>query len=205
MRLRFALLLCVGLIQLAVPGWMAYEQEQILRHGAEYKFETEPVDPYDLFRGRYVALRFKAQTVKQKPGAPEFPRNSKVYVAVKVNEAGFAEVERISLQPIAGDNVFQAKVWWTARAHPPKPGEPLKSPDDLLDKLHLEFPFHEYFMEESLAPQAEQAYRTANREKSKQKAWAIVRLRHGKAALSDLILDGQPIRDYLRDHPQSKP
>lgn len=185
MRLRVALLLAVGLIQLAVPGWMVCEQEQILRHGAEYKFETEPVDPYDLFRGRYVALRFKASEFEHK-GEPDLKWGSQVYVAVKVNEAGFTEIERVSPQPIEGDNVFRATVQsgWRSK------------------KLYLLFPFHQYFMEENLAPQAEKAYRTANRRNATQKTWALVRLRHGKAALSDLILDGQPIRDYLRDHPQ---
>ena len=185
MNPRVALLLVVGVIQLAVPGWMVFEQEQILRLGTEYKFQTEPVDPYDLFRGRYVALRFKAEDFEQK-GESDLTWGSKVYVAVKTNPDGFAEVERVSREPIKGDNVFRATVRSGLRSK----------------NLRLEFPFHKYFMEEALAPQAEKAYSAANRRNATQKAWALVRLRHGKTALSDLILDGQPIRDYLRDHPQ---
>jgi len=183
MNIRVALLIAVGLVQLAVPGWMIFEQEQTLRLGTEYKFQTEPVDPYDLFRGRYVALRFKAEDVKRKPGDSELPRNTKVYVAVKTNAAGFAEVERVSQTPLNGDNVFPATVTWGDR---------------------LQFPFNRYYMEETLAPQAEAAYRKANIRNSSQQTWAVVRLRNGKAALADLFIDGQPIRDYLRDHPQPK-
>lgn len=189
MNLRVALFLAVGLVQLAVPGWMVFQQEATLRHGTEYKFETEPVDPYDAFRGRYVALRFKAAEVNQ-AATPEFSRGSKVYVAVKVNAAGFAEVERVSKTPLQGDNVFLAKVRYNWRN----------------DKnLLLDFPFESYYMEETRAPQAEAAYRKANTRNSKQQTWALVRLRHGNAALADLFIDGQPIRDYLRDHPQPKP
>ena len=185
MNLRVALLIGVGLIQLTVPGWMIFRQEQMLRLGKEYKFQTAPVDPYDLFRGRYVALRFTAESVKQKPGDTKFPSGTKVYVAVKTNEAGFAEVERVSPTPLEGDNVFLTTVRWKNDKN-----------------LSLVFPFNRYYMEESRAPQAEQAYREANRRNSEQETWATVRLRHGNAALADLFIDGQPIRNYLRDHPK---
>jgi len=183
MNIRVSLLAVVGVIQLAVPGWMIFQQEQTLRFGTEYKFLTEPVDPYDIFRGRFVALRFKTEEMKQKPGESELPRGAKVYVAVKTNTDGFAEVERVSSNPLAGDNVFPATVRWGN---------------------NLEFPFRRYYMEETRAPQAEQAYRSANTRNSKQKTWAVVRIWHGNAALADLMIDGQPIRDYLRDHPQPK-
>ena len=181
MNLRATLLGLLLLSQLAVPGWMIFEQERTLRHGAEYRFETEPLDPYDLFRGRYVALRFKAAEVERK-GDLKF--GQKVYVAVKPNAAGFAEIEQISLKPLSGENVFQAtyRGSWSNRHR-------------------LEFPFNKYFMDETRAPAAEKAYRSANTRNSKQKAWAVVRIRNGKAALVDLVIDGQPIRDYLRAHP----
>jgi uncharacterized membrane-anchored protein len=189
MNIRAALLIVVGLIQLAVPGWMIFEQEQTLRLGTEYKFQTEPVDPYDLFRGRYVALRFKAEHVELKGNEGEnASAGHKVFVAVKKNAAGFAEVERVSSKPLSGDNVFTAidRSGWRSKT------------------LRLEFPFNRYFMEETLAPQAEAAYRKANISNSNQQTWAVVRLRNGKAALADVVIDGQPIRDYLRDHPQPK-
>ena len=189
MNLRVALLIVVGLVQLAVPGWMIFEQEQTLRLGTEYKFQTEPVDPYDLFRGRYVALRFKAEDVNRAENEPKLPNGSCIYVVVKANVDGFAEVEQVSPTPIQGENVFRATVGFNWRAK----------------SLHLNFPFNRYFMEESLAPEAECAYRNANRRNPKQSAWALVRLRNGNAALADLVIDGQPIRDYLRDHPQPKP
>ena len=109
-------------------------------------------------------------------------------MVVKTNASGFAEVERVSSKPLPGENVFLAinRTGWRS------------------ETLRLEFPFSRYYMEETLAPQAEQAYRDANRRDSKQQTWAVVRLRNGKAALADLFIDGQPIRDYLRDHPQPK-
>lgn len=180
---------CVVLAaQLAVPGWVVFEQEQTLRHGVEYKFLTEPVDPYDCFRGRYVALRFKAADVKQKE-TPELPRHTMAYVTVKAGADGFAEVDRVSKAPLKGDNVFQAKVFYPWRPNGP-------------EELSLEFPFNKYFMDEKLAPAAEKAYRKANTRENTKPCWALVRVRRGQAALVNLYIDGQPIRDYLRAHPE---
>ena len=187
MNIRVALLIAVGLVQLAVPGWMIFEQEQTLRLGKEYKFQTEPVDPYDLFRGRYVALRFKAEDYYPTNSESHLQPGSEIYVALKINSEGFAEVERVSGNPLPGDNVFQATIRWKNDT-----------------SLHLGFPFSHYYMEENRAPAAEAAYRKANIRNSKQQTWAVVRVRNGKAALADLFIDGQPIREYLRDHPQTQ-
>lgn len=43
-------------LQLAVPGYLVYRHYNTLSTGESYKFEVAPYDPYDPFRGRYVAL-----------------------------------------------------------------------------------------------------------------------------------------------------
>ncbi|MEL6437468.1 MAG: GDYXXLXY domain-containing protein [Pseudomonadota bacterium] len=52
-----ALLLC-GLI-----AWMIESRASILRDGNELVLKTEPVDPRDLLRGRYVRLNYAASNV----------------------------------------------------------------------------------------------------------------------------------------------
>lgn len=66
---RLLVLLCV--IQLAVPAFMIVRREHALSMGRAFKFRTAPVDPYDAYRGRYVALNFEAATVKGVPPPPE--------------------------------------------------------------------------------------------------------------------------------------
>jgi uncharacterized membrane-anchored protein len=44
------------LLQLLVPGYMVFRHYDTLITGEAYKFIVEPYDPYDPFRGRYVAL-----------------------------------------------------------------------------------------------------------------------------------------------------
>lgn len=43
-------------LQLAIPGYFVYRHYNTLNTGESYQFEVRPYDPYDPFRGRYVAL-----------------------------------------------------------------------------------------------------------------------------------------------------
>jgi len=56
---KFTVYLLFGyfILQLAVPGYFVYRHYNTLYTGESYKFEVAPYDPYDPFRGRYVALR----------------------------------------------------------------------------------------------------------------------------------------------------
>jgi uncharacterized membrane-anchored protein len=44
-------------VLLGVPGFLVFNHYHILTTGDLYKFEVRPYDPYDPFRGRYVAIR----------------------------------------------------------------------------------------------------------------------------------------------------
>lgn len=51
------LLLVFFVAQLLLPGYLVYRHYSTLSQGESFKFEVAPYDPYDPFRGRYVALR----------------------------------------------------------------------------------------------------------------------------------------------------
>ncbi len=52
-----ALLYAYLLVLIAVPGWLVYSHYDTLTTGEDFWFIVQPYDPYDPFRGRYVALR----------------------------------------------------------------------------------------------------------------------------------------------------
>ena len=62
------------------------------------------------------------------------------------------------------------------------------------DSAVLELPFDRYYMQESLAPEAESAYAERLRD---ERAWVTVRLHDGHAVLEELWIDDLPIREYL--------
>jgi uncharacterized membrane-anchored protein len=71
-KLAFALVVALqALTPLALIGW----SEVALARGREVVLRTVPVDPVDLFRGRYVALRYEISTL-----GGEYPPGTTVYV-----------------------------------------------------------------------------------------------------------------------------
>ena len=173
MNFRLLVFIPLAAIQLLVPGWMIHREEQTLRHGRVFKLKTMPVDPYDAFRGRYVALRFEAESnpVQSMSGVG----TKSVWVRLETDSNSFASVKEVSATPLAGDDVIAAKYTYG----------------------RLEFPFNAYYMDEDKAPAAEAAYR-ANSSRAHENAYATVRVLNGHAALEELYIDDKPIREFLR-------
>jgi uncharacterized membrane-anchored protein len=160
--------------QLAVPGSLIWKREHTLRQGSVWKFRTAPVDPVDAFRGRYVALQFEVES-QQISALENAGYNDTVFVTLKQNADGFAEIDQVSTNKPAGDDFLIAE----------------------LSGKTISLPFDKYWVTERDAPAAETAYRNLSR-RDKQNAFATVRVFRGDAALEQLYLDNQPLGDYLR-------
>ncbi|HSV63086.1 MAG TPA: GDYXXLXY domain-containing protein [Chthoniobacterales bacterium] len=171
---RLIVFVLVALAQLAAPGSLIWKREHTLQQGHVWKFRTAPVDPVDAFRGRYVALRFDAETQEISP-----PENASsgdtVYATLKQNAEGFAEIDQVFATKPGGDNFMEAQ----------------------LSGKTIAMPFDKYWVTERDAPAAETAYRNLSR-RGNQNAYVTVRIFRGDAAIEQLYLDNQPLGDYLR-------
>ncbi len=170
---RLLLFALVGLAQLAVPASLIWKREQTLRHGSVWKFRTAPVDPVDAFRGRYIALEFEAEAQGISP-PPNASYRQTVFVTLRQNPEGFAEIDQVNSSRSAGDDFIEAE----------------------LRGKTVSLPFDKYWVTERDAPAAEAAYRAQSR-RGKQNAFATVRVFRGDAALEQLYLDGLPLGEYL--------
>lgn len=171
------------IIQLYVPAKMIMEQESIIKEGTVYRFQTAPIDPPDPFRGRYVRLNFNANSFDV-PKAGEWEVGQKVYVLIQENPEKFAEIKEVRREaPKDGSIYVQATIQSVARAE--------------LTTLFLQYPFHKFYMEEFKAPQAEKLYREIQWD-STQVAYAIVKIREGKAVLEDLMVNDQSIGELVK-------
>ena len=184
-RLAIVLAAAAAAVQLAVPVWMIARHEHVLGRGEVFKFRTAPVDPYDAFRGRYVALRFEEDSVPAS-SAPEMPSGVRVCVAVTNGPDGFARYGAVTTRPPATGAWLRTR---TRFSHS--------------QRLNL-VPFADrYSMPESEAPAAETAYRKHSAQ-SNRTAWAQVRILDGRAAIEELYVDGVPIREFVRAHKASE-
>jgi len=166
-------------VQLGLPAWLIARHEMVLEHGKVYRFQTAPVDPADVLRGRYVALRFAAESVTLGHGA-NYAYRADTYAILGTNSSGFAVVtDLVSQPPAAGDYVKCSSVWgsgsnWTAR-----------------------FEFNRYYMNENLAPNAEAAVREHSR-RAQSDACAIVRVLDGAAVVESLLIGDKPIEEFIQ-------
>ncbi|MCI0693291.1 GDYXXLXY domain-containing protein [candidate division KSB1 bacterium] len=169
----------LSVFQLAVPVWMIANREITLRHGRQFRFRAAPVDPYDAFRGRYVALQFEQNTAPIPPDE-KLAMNQKVYAELTGDEHGFARIAKVSANRPNDKAYVQCRV------------------SNITDSLvYLQFPFDRYYMDEKLAPVAEAAYREHSRREA-QDVYVTVRVKDGNAVLEELYIEEMPIREFLR-------
>jgi uncharacterized membrane-anchored protein len=57
-KYMFIAFVATALLQAFAPLKMVYDNEMTIRQGTVYKFKTQPIDPSDPFRGKYVSLDF---------------------------------------------------------------------------------------------------------------------------------------------------
>lgn len=172
----------VSAAQLAAPAWMIAGRERTLREGALYRFRTAPVDPYDAFRGRYVAIAVETQPVAWEGDAPPTRRRSRdVYASLATDADGYGVVRSVSAQPPATGDFVRAKAWsWNPEGH-----------------VRVTLPIHRYYLPEDEAPEAERAYREHSRSGHRD-AEVRVRVRRGDLVVEELVVEDKPIREWLR-------
>lgn len=176
-KLRLVIFAVVALAQITVPASMIWKRQRTLREGQLWKFRTAPVDPVDVLRGRYLTLRFMAEEFSS---AEPLPGGDYVYVTLKQDADGYAVVDRVSDLPAAGNNVVRVENYGQYDG-----------------KGRIGFPFDEFWVTEANAPAAERAY-LAHSARNQADAYVTVRVRSGDAAIEELYIADQPLREFLR-------
>jgi len=173
------LFLILVVAQLAVPSWMIASQENILTKGTLYKFKTAPVDPYDIFRGRFVALSTDQRSVTVE-NAENVARGQDVYLIIGNDSLGFAKVQSGQFTKPKIDNYIKTKVTY-------KRG----------NLVNFRLPIDRYYMNEKKAPKAEKLYRTRTTRGNRREAYIAVRVLKGSVLIEELYIDGKPIGSYF--------
>lgn len=182
-KITISLFILVSLVQLYVPAKMIYDREVILREGSEFKFKTAPIDPGDLFRGKYITLQYDESLIEIET-EEVWQRGETVYVILSKDPEGFAEIQSVS------------------KNKPEHDGEYLKttveyfySNDTAIVRIH--YPFNRFYMEESKAYSAELLYRDSQAD-TNQTAYALVSIQDGEAVIKDVMIDGVSIIDLVK-------
>lgn len=168
-----------ALLQLFVPAKLIYNSEMTARHGTIHKFKTYPIDPSDPFRGKYVSLNFEQNQYETID--VQWPQGEDIYVLLGKDSAGFAVINKVvKTEPATGNNYIK-----------------IKTGTYYNNVLHVNFPFNQFYMEEGKAQEAEDGYREYSRLDNAKPAYATVAVKNGNAVVTDVIIDGLSIREYV--------
>ena len=181
-KITLILLVATFLFQWFVPFNMIMQQENILKEGTPFKFETQPIDPNDPFRGKFVVLNYKANSIEVADGQ-QWTRGEPVFVRIQNDANGFAEIVSLEkIAPIDDNQYIKAtinRVWG-------------KNPV----QVSVRYPFERFYMEESKAPKAEAMFRDLWRDSSTT-VYGLVVVHQGAAALEDVLVDGVSISEAV--------
>jgi len=103
-------LILVIALQILVLIFMSAEREFILLFGKNVRLRTVPVDPYDPFRGEFVALNYDISFIQldiiKDPTIDIESFNSPFYVLLKENEDGIWDIKNCSLTKPPNSELF---------------------------------------------------------------------------------------------------
>ena len=175
--------LALAIVQWLVPGKMIWEKGQVLAKGEAFKFKTEPVDPSNPFKGKYITLNFAENSFTTDTAYFDIEQNEPVYVLLGTDRYGYAVVRGLTLEKPSNTNSFvKANVWYTSKEN-----------DSVT--VHIDYPFDEFYMDEYKAPRAEEVYRESTVDSSRV-TYALVRILKGDAVLENVFIDEKPIGSY---------
>lgn len=166
---KMQLVLTSVLWSVCIVGLLIYKQ-MVFWTGTEVLLKTLPVDPWDIFRGNYVTLRYEISdayryrdffTVKQ----PEYTLGDIVFVVLDKNSNGVGDVTGISKMKPTGNKLFiRGEVIWDG----------------------LEFGIESYFVEEGKGKDIE-------RLRGKDLMVRVVIDKEGRAVIKNLEMDGESL------------
>lgn len=182
--LQILVLLLLFAAQLAIPIMQAIRGEAILHQGAAFRLALQPVDPYDVLRGRYLALNFPESHITHT--LPTGTKGNDILYAVLGNDAnGIAHITRLSRTP--EDNAFTYQI-----------------PADItnMKDFYIEIPLTRFYLpeEDAIAIDAVLNNQLTNESATQVTASLDVRVKDGQIVAESLWLDGRPYRDWLNDY-----
>jgi len=183
--INITLLFLLFCVQLFIPAQMIYQQKDTLDTGTAYKFKTQPIDPSDPFRGKYIVLNYEMDSFETKEDSWN-RYNGTVFVYLKTDDKGFAAVKTVSktLLDTSDDYVIAESTYNFGKT------------------INFNLPFDRFYMNENKAYDAEVSVRKAQIDTTKT-CYGLVFVKEGKAVLENVFIDETPIKQFVEEYQQA--
>lgn len=174
---------------LGIPVSAIWSHYQTLEKGEVVKFRLRPVDPYDPFRGRYVALRLQNDRVPAADSENQsIEHRGNAYLSFSTDADGFAQPIELHKTRPSGTSFL--------KVHNVRDvGE---------NEYTYQLPFERYYLNEEDAQLAEDIARESLRvqrlasESEKLPSYLVLRVLKGNAAIETLMIDDIPVEERIR-------
>jgi uncharacterized membrane-anchored protein len=184
LALPLFVVMCIA--QWFVPGKMIYDSETVIVEGVTYKFKTQPIDPSDPFRGKYITLNFDANSIIIIPDGTDstWESGEDIFVTFTTDSAGFAKPSGIYREEPDTEAYLKTTVSYF----------------NTYEKFEVFFniPFDRFYLEESKASQAEQLYWQAQLD-TVRVAYGVVTIGKGQAVLTDVMINDKSVVEIIND------
>jgi uncharacterized membrane-anchored protein len=178
----FLIFVLVAVIQLSIPAKMIYQQEDVLNSGILYKFKTQPIDPADPFRGKYIRLDFEASRYQTKDTT--WVNDEIIYVSLTTDENGYAKINDVTRSVPSNTDYIEAKVDWYTKWQ---------------NELRIAYNIERFYMKETKAMAAEIAHMEAQSDAIPHLTYATIYVKNGTAVLEDVFIDDVSIADFVEE------
>lgn len=163
------------------PLQMISGYESVLSEGELHRFQPRPIDPYNPFKGRYVFLQYENPQLPYENGLEVFEYGTSAFISLGKDSTGLSVPQEIFPRAPENGNYLRVEINY------------------ITDKeVGFSYPFDEYYMNEEMAPKAEEAVRKFS-EWGKEEVFVDVRIKEGMAVIEQLYIQGKPIEEFLRD------
>jgi uncharacterized membrane-anchored protein len=177
--------LLVAAAQIYTPAEMINGREAVIANGKMFKFNTEPVDPADVMRGRYINLYFRENKLEL-DGKNSYINGQDAYIVLEEDENGYAKISKLSKEkPAETTDYLKIKIGNVV-------------PNENPTSVFIDYPFDRFYMEENKAPKAEKLYNDSRLHSAKP-TYAIVMVLDGVGVLTDVLIDDRPIRELVEE------
>ena len=190
----------LALFQLFVPAKMIYGREDIISTGKEFHFRTEPIDPSDPFRGKYIYLNYKEDYFVNSDTSLKWHTGETAYIILETDSLGFAKIISAKKEIPDNNNIDYLKVELGYVSNYKL--ETIGTNTNNYDKININYPFDRYYMKETKSQDAEDIYRKSSVD-TNIICYSVVKIKNGEAVLTDVIINDKSINEIVDEHQEN--
>jgi len=103
------LIIVISIVSLVLFSFILYNQWPLMV-GKKVVLVTQPVDPFDLFRGQYMSINYEISRIN---GVEGFGKGDSIYIILKEDKQGIWRKEKVSKSKPQAEYFIKGKIAYT--------------------------------------------------------------------------------------------